>query len=239
MNGKSNTNVLLIVTVLTLFLIVFYWRVELKSKFTIGQLKPFEQYAPKNVFIDLGANKGDSIVNFLGITENAQGGKMSNLIDLSLVKNKDWIIYAVEANPHFNKVLNDLKKQLERDHRVKMHLYNETAAWTKDGFIEFFVDTVNSGNDFWGSSLNKNHPDAIRSGQKSVKVRSIDVARLIKQYDERDLVVVKMDIEGSSVHSHSSFEFIQLNIFKHFLKALNTTFSLILFKKTPFVSLIT
>jgi len=168
----------------------------------MNQVRPFEKYEPKNVFLDLGANKGDSVVNFLGITKTAQGGKMSNLIDLNLVKNKSWIIYAVEANPHFNKALSDLKKQLERDETIKMHLYNETAAWTSDGFVEFFVDTVNSGNDFWGSSLNKNHPDAVRSGQKSVKVRSVDVARLIKQYDERDLVVVKMDIEGILFVSH-------------------------------------
>ena len=196
------TKIFLICAVITLFLIVIYWKEELKSQFTINQVGPFEKYEPKNVFLDLGANKGDSVVNFLGITENAQGGKMSNLIDLNLVKNKSWIIYAVEANPHFNKALSDLKKQLERDETIKMHLYNETAAWISDGFVEFFVDTVNSGNDFWGSSLNKNHPDAVRSGQKSVKVRSVDVARLIKQYDERDLVVVKMDIEGILFVSH-------------------------------------
>jgi len=202
MNGNLKANTLLICIVITLFLIVIYWKEELKSQFTINQVRPFEKYEPKNVFLDLGANKGDSVVNFLGITKTALGGKMSNLIDLNLVKNKSWIIYAVEANPHFNKALSDLKKQLERDETIKMHLYNETAAWTSDGFVEFFVDTVNSGNDFWGSSLNKNHPDAVRSGQKSVKVRSVDVARLIKQYDERDLVVVKMDIEGIIFVSH-------------------------------------
>jgi FkbM family methyltransferase len=202
MNGNYKTNALLVVTVITLFLIGFYWKEELKSQFTIGQIISIQQYEPKNVFLDLGANKGDSIVNFLGFTENAQGGKMSNLIDMNLVKNRSWIIYAVEANPHFNKALSDLKKQIERDNKIKMQVYNETAAWTQDGFIEFFVDTVNSGNDFWGSSLNKNHPDAVRSGQKSVKVRSVEIARLIKQYDERDLVVVKMDIEGISSETY-------------------------------------
>ena len=106
-----------------------------------------------NVFIDLGANKGDSVYNFVGLTENAQGGKLNSK---NFAKNASWIIYAVEANPFFDTKLLEMKKKVEAlGHTV--HLYNQTAAWVQDGKIDFYLDTVNPGYDFWGSSLNKNH----------------------------------------------------------------------------------
>ena len=39
----------------------------------------------------------------------------------------------------------------------KVNLFKSTAAWIYDGTIDFYLDKVNAGYDFWGSSLNKNH----------------------------------------------------------------------------------
>jgi hypothetical protein len=47
------------------------------------------------------------------------------------------------------------KKAIELGHTVYLH--KQTAAWTYDGKIDFYLDTINKQNDFWGSSLNKNH----------------------------------------------------------------------------------
>ena len=47
------------------------------------------------------------------------------------------------------------KKAIEMGHTV--HLHRQTAAWIYDGKIDFYLDTVNKQNDFWGSSLNKEH----------------------------------------------------------------------------------
>ncbi len=106
-----------------------------------------------NVFIDLRANKGDSIYNFVGLTENAQGGKLNNK---NFAKNASWIIYAVEANPFFDNKLDDMKEKIEKMNHV-VHLHKKTAAWVQDGKIDFYLDldTVNPKNDFWGSSLKK------------------------------------------------------------------------------------
>lgn len=84
---------------------------------------------------------------------------------------------------------------MEKKHSIQ--LFNETAAWTYDGTIDFFLDTVNSQKNFWGSSLNKEHPDVLRSGQKKVTVKCKDISRILKQYKENDFIVIKMDIEGS------------------------------------------
>jgi FkbM family methyltransferase len=148
------------------------------------------------VFIDLGANKGDSIRNFLGYTSNALGGKLSKLISIDQVRSKKWLIYAFEANPYFDTNLQDLKEEVENEgHHV--FLYKQTAAWIYDGKIDFYLDTVNRMNDFWGSSLNVKHPDVEKSGKHKINISCVDVARIIKQYNENDFMVVKMDIEGA------------------------------------------
>ena len=46
-------------------------------------------------------------------------------------------------------------------------------------------------------SLNSNHPDIVKSGQKKLTVKCLDIGEILAQYDEKDFVVVKMDIEGS------------------------------------------
>lgn len=106
-----------------------------------------------------------------------------------------WDVYAYEANPVFNEVLEETRKKVSQKHTV--HIYNETAAWTYDGTIDFFLDTVNKKRHFWGSSLNKNHPDVVQSGTVKITVKCHDIARLIKQYRLDDLVVIKIDIEGA------------------------------------------
>jgi len=111
-----------------------------------------EIYAPKNVFIDLGANKGDSVYNFFGLNAKALGGKLETLVEKKLILNKKWIIYAFEANPVFDKNLTDMKsKMISLGHEI--YLFNSTAAFTYDGTIDFYIDTVNSDKDFWGRLL--------------------------------------------------------------------------------------
>jgi FkbM family methyltransferase len=155
----------------------------------------------KNVFIDLGSNKGDSIYNFFGLLEKSQG---SNLNGQSLFDNeiedsfilKTWDVYAFEANEFFNEQLNDMKKTIESlGHTV--YLYDKTAACTFNGFIDFYLDIKNKYFDYGGSSLKKNHRDVVRSGFKKSKVRCVDIAEIISKYQPSDIVIVKMDVEGS------------------------------------------
>jgi hypothetical protein len=110
----------------------------------------------KYVYFDLGANNGDSIENFLGLTEEAKGGNIRSMFPMWFNRKK-WIIHAFEANKLFNDKLMDIKYRAENlGHEV--HIYKETAAWIYDGRISFYLDTINKDNDYWSSSLNKNHP---------------------------------------------------------------------------------
>jgi hypothetical protein len=110
---------------------------------------------PLHVFIDLGANRGDTIYNFIGLNSEAQGGNLKNSIFPQSFKTAKWIIYGFEANSLFDNQLIKMKQDVEKlNHSV--HLFKSTAAWIYDGTIDFYLDTNNKV-DFWGSSLNKNH----------------------------------------------------------------------------------
>ncbi len=62
----------------------------------------------------------------------------------------------MEANKHFDELLINTKNNAEKlGHKV--YLYKQTAAWTYNGKIDFYLDTINKQADYWGSSLNKNH----------------------------------------------------------------------------------
>jgi hypothetical protein len=115
-----------------------------------------EKSDPVNVFIDLGANKGDSIFNFVGMNKRAQGGNINSETFPQSFKSAKWIIYGFEANSIFDEPLLKMKEEVEKlNHTV--HLYKSTAAWTYDGTIDFYLDKINVKRNFWGSSLNKNH----------------------------------------------------------------------------------
>lgn len=46
-------------------------------------------------------------------------------------------------------------------------------------------------------SLHSNHKDVIESDKKKVQVDCVDIARILRQYEKKDFVILKMDIEGS------------------------------------------
>lgn len=147
----------------------------------------------KNVYFDLGTNNGDSIKYFLA---------KSNKMPYSLLKNYEkrlnskWEIFAFEANSYFNNDLELLKNECINEGHV-FHLFNETAAWIKNETIKFYLDTVNFNKSFWGSSVIKKHPDVVKSNQKNVEVRGVDISSLLKQFKKDDEIVMKIDIEGA------------------------------------------
>ncbi len=145
--------VLVYISVYDKFKITSSYSVILKKLTEQGETEPRN---PVNVFIDLGANKGDSIYNFVGLSTTAQGGNLNSNIFPGWFRKAEWIIYAIEANPFFDSKLAEMKQKVEEMHH-KVHLHKKTAAWIKDGTIDFYLDTVNPQVDFWGSSLNKNH----------------------------------------------------------------------------------
>jgi FkbM family methyltransferase len=152
----------------------------------------------KNVFIDLGTNKGNSIYDFFGLLEKSQS---SNLNGQNLFENegedsfilKTWDIYAFEANEFYSDQLNEMKNMIESlGHNV--YLYDKTAACTFNGFIDFYLDKKSKYFNY--KSLEKNHRDFIKSNFKKSKVKCVDIAEILKKYQLSDIIIIKMDIEG-------------------------------------------
>lgn len=149
------TNKILIIWTLILLGIVFilFMRNSIndnrKNQYRIENLK-------NNVYIDLGANKGDSVYNFFDLNSEAQGGDLKGIFKKFSLKNQKWTVYAFEANGFFDESLLAMKTKIESLGHI-VYLYNQTAAWKKNGSIDFYLDTINEDYDFWGSSLNVNH----------------------------------------------------------------------------------
>lgn len=139
---------------------------------------------PRCVFIDLGAADGNSF-NFFLKDGYGEVGKCPSV---------DWSAVLVEANPRFNSQLDAIGKQ----NAGKIDVKSSTAAYMCEGQTSFFLDTVNTQKNFWGSSMSSNHPDVQRSGQQKVTVPTSNLNRILyEQTIPADWVMVKMDIEGS------------------------------------------
>ncbi|KAL9102634.1 MAG: hypothetical protein Q9163_002249 [Psora crenata] len=156
--------------------------------------KPQQPDRPRYIFVDLGANRADSLETFLGHQEAKFAYEFPR---------PDWAthdeaeIYLFEANPHFNAALVEVK---ERYHAlgIKITIFPSTVVDVKDGTRTFYLDTVNVEHDFWGSSTRPSHPDAIASENNGTELSAINISRwLLMNTLPRDFVVVKMDIEGA------------------------------------------
>jgi FkbM family methyltransferase len=178
------------IIIAVIILIVTYIRINNAKQSIISS----EVNTKRHVFFDLGTNNGNSILYFL--SENTSKSENDYLKGYGSKNNVKWEIYAVEANPIFNKTLEKVKEYCQNLGH-SFYLYKQTAAWIKNEKLKFFIDTVNVANDFWGSSLVENHPDVLRSNKTSITVNGIDIAELLKKYDHNDEIVMKIDIEGT------------------------------------------
>jgi len=145
---------------------------------------PTTRTVPKCIFIDLGAADGNTLKTFLsngyGPVANCPSGGQ-------------WEAYLVEANPQFKTALDTEATT----HPGMVHAMGSTAAYVCEGTTSFYIDT-NAANNHWGSSMSKDHPDAIASGQQQVTVPTVNVVQLIAQtVIPGDWVMLKVDIEGA------------------------------------------
>mmetsp|Transcript_25889 Transcript_25889/g.59763 ORF Transcript_25889/g.59763 Transcript_25889/m.59763 type:complete len:498 (-) Transcript_25889:53-1546(-) len=139
---------------------------------------------PECVFIDLGAANGNTFQYFLN---NGYG-------DVSHCPSGKYQAVLVEANPRFNKDLADIASQ----YQGLVDSKSGTAAYMCEAQTSFFVDTVNTEHNYWGSSMSSNHPDAQKSGLQQVVVNTMNLNRyLYENTIPGDWVMVKMDIEGA------------------------------------------
>lgn len=146
--------------------------------------KACDRIVPRCVFIDLGAADGNTFDKFLkdgyGPVGNCPSGG-------------DWSAVLVEANPRFNAKLAAAGKA----HPGKVNVMSSTAAYMCEAKTSFFLDTVNTANNYWGSSMSSDHPDVQKSGKTKVTVPTMNLNRILYENTiPGDWVMLKMDIEG-------------------------------------------
>lgn len=133
MNNKVYILIILFLLITITLMIFSNDKLYKKLFFNNANLKMNPNYREKKyVYIDLGANTGNSIYNFLGINEREGGnGKLSALIDKNIVKINKWEIYGIEADPVFDKSLLAMKSDIESwNKNITINLYTSTIAWT-------------------------------------------------------------------------------------------------------------
>ncbi|KAJ3068350.1 hypothetical protein HDU99_003232 [Rhizoclosmatium hyalinum] len=145
------------------------------------------------VFVDLGANRGDSYEAMLGL-----GSKFNFSYAVPPGRlPKEMEAHLFEANGVFDKPLKEVQTKYAKDPSyAPVFIYPSTVVYTADTTVSFFVEHKNPDKDFWGSSLLSNHPDV--TAQDKVDLPAVNIGRFILQnFRAEDFVVVKMDIEGA------------------------------------------
>ncbi|KAJ3149651.1 hypothetical protein HDU89_003704 [Geranomyces variabilis] len=148
------------------------------------------------VFIDLGANRADTLSVFLQDPAAKFHYAFPKPDECAYT---DAHIYLFEANPTFNSDLVLAKSKWARHSpSVRIEIFPSTIVWLQDGTKKLYLDLVNPDHDFWGSSIFANSGDVQRSGSVHVNLTTIDIAKwILVNFVPEDYVVVKMDIEGA------------------------------------------
>ena len=167
------------------------------------------ELAPRNIYIDVGANDGSSVRTFvdemLNITGNGRDVAHNGIQAIEAFsstlydKTIPWIVHAFEPNPRYNDQLHETCKQLlatKKTASCRLHL--GTAMFIKDGNMTFYSDQENGNTGDAGASL-KSSSRSIKPSHASYSVHVVDVVTFFTRMHIRrsDFVVLKLDVEGA------------------------------------------
>jgi Methyltransferase FkbM domain len=123
---------------------------------------------------------------------------------------EDYCFYGVEGNPHFTKRLTELEDLVHGSTPRPLrhaHFFTESVGTKVDGPTTLYLDTVNTKDNFWGSSIHAQHKDVKKSAARTtdqapvaVNVTGITLTTLVRQTTLKQAgnhLLVKMDIEGA------------------------------------------
>lgn len=125
------------------------------------------------VYIDMGANIGDTIEGHLANASSAH-------------------VFAFEPNPKL------VAKLRHRFHTARNVAIYEAACWIIDGQTRLYLGHDQSSTLVEGKAHTPEHPEFDIDYQRFALVRTIDFARWLREnFTEGDDICVKMDIEGA------------------------------------------
>lgn len=121
----------------------------------------------KKVFLDCGANMGQSVHNFIKLWD-------------------DWEEYDI----HCFEPLFGLEEYFSQYREYSNFTFHNKAVWINDGNVNFYPSTQWN----WGSSVIKEKNNVSKT---PIEVPSIDISRWIQEnFSIDDFIIFKMDIEG-------------------------------------------
>lgn len=128
---------------------------------------------------------------------------------------EDYCYYGIEGNPHFTdrlQKIEDFVMAIRPRPIQHMHFFTESVGAGQDGMTKLYLDTVNTKENFWGSSLFRDHQDVRKSAAQdkmvAAPVMGYTIGTLLRQTlvafdpqapksDKKDNhLILKVDIEG-------------------------------------------
>lgn len=100
------------------------------------------RFTRRHVFIDLGANNGDSLRAFLGDPTLRWHFEFPRPC---FVRYTDFEMILVEANPKMDAPLSEMKEKMAKQ-GIKVEIVNRTVVGTRDGPTSFEVDNRSDEN---------------------------------------------------------------------------------------------
>jgi len=85
---------------------------------------------------------------------------------------EDYCYYGIEGNPHFTdrlQKIEDFVMAIRPRPIQHMHFFTESVGAGEDGMTKLYLDTINTKENFWGSSIFKDHQDVRKSAEKAGK----------------------------------------------------------------------
>jgi FkbM family methyltransferase len=149
----------------------------------------------RKIFIDAGANSGDTIDVF-------RNNKMFRVYDPN-----EFDIYAIEINPKHK-----LPEKYKDDDKV---IVMEKAVWVEEGEIDFKSTGDDNAHRDQGSSIIPDKKDVRYKYDVIRKTPCFDFAQwVIDTFNKDDYILLKMDIEGAEfkVLEHM----MEMNMFDYF-----------------------
>eukprot|EP00002_Diphylleia_rotans_P007734 TRINITY_DN17397_c0_g1_i1.p1 TRINITY_DN17397_c0_g1~~TRINITY_DN17397_c0_g1_i1.p1 ORF type:complete len:252 (+),score=70.25 TRINITY_DN17397_c0_g1_i1:46-801(+) len=175
--------------IVTVFVIIF-------TSFVCGN----ETRSGRQFLFDIGTNNGKSVQYFFrpGGPSDIQKLSPGVINDRShlrgICRTGDWTVVAVEANPRFGPMIEQVKKDILAEMKVaRFDVFNPIAITSDDTNVTLYLDSP-EGN--LGSSIIEQ-----RKGNRknAVSVKGISIKTLFETVGltENDYVVIKMDVEGA------------------------------------------